>query len=243
MKNTSISFVLIEYNNREEVVSCVKRISALSIDYEYDIIVVSNSVNDCSPIEDVNILINNNKNIGFAKANNIAIKCSGSDFVILLNPRVSFISNNLNSAIAKFLKDDSIAALGPLIINKTGEIEDSARHFMSFKKFLKRAFQKMISRSKILLEYTAEEQFVEWVNGAFMIIKKEAFEKVNGFDERYFLYVEDMDICYRFMKEGYKILYFPELKIEYTPNRLSSKGLNRYSIIHFKNFIKFLFKN
>jgi GT2 family glycosyltransferase len=193
----------------------------------------------------------NSANGGFAKGMNAGLKNCIGDVVVVMNPDVRITTKNISLVLDYILDNRDVGVIGPRIIDKNGSIQDSCRPFMSPLKFLSRIPRRIIGGKDVLLEKQFEYrkiQSVDWVIGAFMMIRREVLEKIGGLDEGYFLYVEDMDWCMRFWKSGYKVIYYPDLEIQYKGDRKSTSAItekkffNRYMYYHFKSYLRFLVK-
>jgi GT2 family glycosyltransferase len=123
---------------------------------------------------------------------------------------------------------------------------------MTPKRFAARFLKRVLFQKGVVLRtgFDYEKiQPVDWVVGGFMIVKSEAIQQVGLMDEKYFLYVEDMDWCKRFWDHGYKVVYFPELLVEYKISKKSTSPLvlkgffSKYSMYHIKSYLRFLRKH
>lgn len=257
MQSYDISFVIIEYHSLDDVQGCISSINERCKKNNYEIIISSNSL---YPPERQEKLKNeyagfkwifNSENLGFAKAMNAGMKNASGKCIVITNPDAR-IRNDIDSAYEYLMTKPDVGVIGPKIVDQDGDIQDSCRTFMTPQKLLKRILKRFLHKKDVLLRSGFDYntiQPVDWVVGAFMMIKKKAVEVVGLFDEGYFMYVEDMDWCKRFWKQGYKVIYYPELLIEYKGTRksiepfLSRATLNRYTIYHLKSYLRFLRKH
>ena len=250
-----ISFIFIEYFSVEDIKKSLRIIDSNSYSFKYEIIISSNSLYNKETKKELKSKFNsviwvfNKKNGGFAYAMNRGIKICSGDFVIIQNPDTKIVKNKLDDAI-NFLKNNrQVAILGPKIVNKNNKVQDSYRDFFSLNQLIERQFKKIFIQADKL--YEAEQlilkpRFVDWVIGAFMIIPAETFKKIGFFSEDYFMYVEDMDLCYRASINNLKVVYFPDLVIQYEGDRKSSifkNTPNKYTLIHLKSLATFFIKN
>lgn len=259
MKQDSIdvSFIIIEYHSIEDILLCVNSIRKTTSELKYEVVISSNSLYDADTKKKLQedhpeILWSfNSKNGGFAYGMNKGIKKANGKFIILQNPDTRIINNKLINALRYLKENPEIGILGPQILNRKGEIQDSCRVFLTPSIIITRLFKRIFSNQKSILEkhFNYQEiRNVNWIIGAFMITSKEAIEKVGLLDEKYFMYVEDMDWCLRFWENELKVTYYPVLKIEYEGDRKSTLGkksflpiaINRYTKIHIKNYLLFL---
>ncbi|MGB9706532.1 MAG: glycosyltransferase family 2 protein [Microgenomates group bacterium] len=158
-------------------------------------------------------VILNNQNLGFAKAVNQGIKASRGDYILLLNPDTQVKPDTLKRLV-DFAKDHPEAGVvGAQLVNPDGSIQSSVYHFPScWRAILEFWFGQKGAYEKYALEGKKPIE-VEAVTGAAMLIPRKTFDKVGFFDERYFMYFEDLDFCRRVKKAGLKIYYLPQVKI------------------------------
>ncbi len=252
-----ISFVIIEYHSVQDVSECAISIISTCENINTEIIASSNSEYPAAKqAELVNEFPNinwvfNKKNGGFANGMNSGLKQCSGEIIAIMNPDVRIHNRGVNKAIDFIKKNNQVGLIGPKIIDEKGLIQDTCRPFMTPLHFLRRIPARIFKSKNVLLEKHfdySKSQPVDWVIGAFMMIKRSAFSQVGGLDNQYFLYVEDMDWCMRFWKKGYQIIYYPALEVKYKGDRKSTsiiterKFINRYIYYHFKSYIRFLLK-
>jgi GT2 family glycosyltransferase len=159
-------------------------------------------------------IIKNRTNKGFAAAVNVGIKNSHGD-VLLLNPDTLITDNMLQVLANTAYKSKSIACVAPKILNSDGTLQPNCGNFPTAGNiFLDRLapFNGLTSKSELIRKasYYEQEQYPDWVSGTCMYIKREQFNKIGPFDKSYFMYLEEVDWCYRARKTGFKILYLPK---------------------------------
>jgi N-acetylglucosaminyl-diphospho-decaprenol L-rhamnosyltransferase len=253
----NISFVVIEYHCLEEIRLCLAALRSHIGKLAVEIFISSNSEYPMEAQAQIKKdfpktrWLFNEKNGGFAYAMNRGIEKTSGDVVVLLNPDARLLSA-IEPAYRFLLARPEIAVLGPRILNHKGEIQDSARCFMTPWVLAKRSLTRLLQKCETLLEknfnyYLAQP--VDWVIGAFMMIKKNAIEKAGLLDEKYFLYVEDMDWSKRFWDSGFMVYYFPDLAVAYEGSRrsiaflLGNKDPNRYAFLHLRSYFRFVCKH
>jgi GT2 family glycosyltransferase len=187
-------------------------------------------------------------NVGFARAVNKGIHLASGEFILLFNPDAELIDNSLGSAIDFMKENNSVAVIGPKILDHENQIQDSCREFMTLGILFKRMLSRMLNRSSgPVLEkrdYSVAVR-VDWVSGACMLVRRTAIDQVGLMDDRYFMYVEDMDWCRSFNKNGWQVWYFPKWCVEHNAGRASSGGVpffNRLMWIHIASLIKYNIK-
>lgn len=251
-----LSIIIVEYFCLNELKSCLNTIKNKIKGLSYEIIVSSNSCygqiqqkeikNELSGI----IWISNEDNIGFAKAVNRGIKSSSGKCVLVMNADVRLLGNII-SAYNYLMENSWVGMVGPKIIDKAGNLQDSCRKFMNPLEFFIRIIKRSIFKKDVLLDSRFnynKVQSVDWIIGAFMMAKKEAIVKVSLLDEGYFFYGEDMDWCKRFWNCGYSVAYYPQVVVEYKADRksilplLSRNFINKHSLTHLMSYARFLTK-
>lgn len=182
------------------------------------------------------IIIKNSNPNGFGENHNAAFKVAKGEFFCVVNPDVR-LTSNLFVELMKFHLENNPGISAPVVTNPNGEIEDSARSFPSPISILSKA----LGVSAYLKERHTEFQYQpDWVAGMFMLFKSNVFEDVGGFDERYFLYYEDVDICARLNLKGKHVLVCPTVNVIHDAQRASHKNL-KYLRWHVTSMLRFFF--
>jgi N-acetylglucosaminyl-diphospho-decaprenol L-rhamnosyltransferase len=246
------SFVIIEFHSINDILNCIASIENLNLDFQYEIIVSSNSQYNRDEKEK---LIDSYKSIkwsfnkynnGFAYGMNCGIRIAKGKYVILQNPDTKIIKGDLKQVFS-FIEKEKAGLIGPQIINSKNEIQDSCRPFMTPLNLIQRLYSRYVKRKQSIMDHQFDYstiQTVDWVIGGFMIIPSSTIEKIGVFSEDYFMYVEDMDYCLKLQKNNLKVYYYPKFLIEYEGDRKSSRifFLNKYFFIHIKNYLRFILK-
>ncbi len=197
---------------------CLQSVTAALEGIPSEIIVIDNDSKDnsCAMIQTKFpnvIVIENQNNIGFSKANNQAVKQAKGEFICILNPDTVVSEDTFHKAI-KFAEGKSnLGIVGCRMINGSGQfLPESKRHVPT----IRIAFQKLMGFSKNYYATTVPENSsceVDVLTGAFMLMQRELYQSLEGFDEDFFMYGEDIDLCYRVQKSGYKNYYFSDSTI------------------------------
>lgn len=222
-----VSVVIVSFNTDELLAKCLESLSTAIKGFESEVFVIDNNSAD----ETVNIvkkdfpwvhLIVNKDNRGFSKANNQAIKIAKGKFILVLNPDTEVESDTIKKMI-NFMDNSKEVGIATCRVElPDGKLDrDCRRHFPS----PARAFFHFSGLSKIFrgtklfdsyyMGYLSEnnEHEVDSCVGAFMIIRKKDLDKVGFFDEDFFFYGEDLDLCWRFKEAGHKVMFTPITKI------------------------------
>ena len=232
-----LSIVIVNFNTKELLKDCIESIIAKTKDLKYEVIVVDNASEDGSvelvrkfiskyPVK----LIANKKNLGFGKANNQGIKKAKGKYILLLNSD-TLIKDNLLGEMVSWIDSHPAAGVTTCALkNKDGSLQGTGGYFPHlFKVFawmfflediplldrLIKPFHPMHSQSPI---YKGEGFFKkphqrDWITGAFFLARKEAIDKAGVFDEDYFMYTEEVDLCWRIKKKGWQVWYLPQWSI------------------------------
>lgn len=180
-------------------------------------------------------IIRNEQPKGFAANHNAAFARCSTPFYCVANPDIRLAANPF-PALLEALDRDRVAAAGPLVRSPAGAIEDSARRFPTVASLVRKLFAAS-SRP----EYPVDRGpvAVDWVAGMFMLFDSATFGAVGGFDEGYFLYYEDVDLCRRLRRGGYRVLYVPGAEVVHNAQRASrwNLALMRH---HIQSAVRFL---
>lgn len=249
-----ISFVIVEYCDTDILSDAVQSIFDKIQGLEYQIIVVSNSNYNQNKQNELQANLPNcffifsQTNLGFGKAVNQGIKGALGKYIVLLNPDAKLLNNGLSDAINFMSSRPKSAVLGPAVIDKSGDFQDSCRDFMTPWILFKRTIKRMlgIATGAVLEKRNLNSpQLVDWLSGSCMMLRKAAIEEVGLIDERYFMYAEDMDWCRSFSVNGWGVWFFPMWKIEHNASRDSSSKLffsNKLMWIHLHSLLKYYLK-
>ncbi|MBM2814485.1 MAG: glycosyl transferase family 2 [Ignavibacteria bacterium] len=216
-----ISIIIVNYNVKEFLYDCIRSIEKAKKDLQIEIIVVDNNSSDASvqflqPIFPYIRFISLDENIGFGRANNIAIEQSTGKFVLILNPD-TILNEDTLSDINNYMQAHPEAGIaGVKILNKDGSFQLACRRgfptpWAAFCKLY--GLQKLFPKSPFFARYNQtfrdidQTYEVDAVMGAFMFCRREVLQELNGFDPEFFMYGEDLDLCYRAKKIGWKVVY------------------------------------
>jgi N-acetylglucosaminyl-diphospho-decaprenol L-rhamnosyltransferase len=183
------------------------------------------------------VLIRNKVVKGFGENHNAAFQLHDSFFFIVINPDIR-ITNSLNYLFSMFNFDERIGIVVPKVVNSKNEVEDSVRRYPT----LSSLFFRFIFRRRLDYKIVDDSMLVDWAAGMFMVFKSAYFREIGGFDIDYFMYLEDVDVCLRFKKNGYLTLIEPRVIVTHEARRMSRKSL-KFTLIHFKSYITYSLKH
>lgn len=222
-----LSVIIVNYNVKVFLQNLLDSIQKASKEVQTEIIVVDNASDDGSveflreKYPSVRLIVNE-INLGFGKANNIALKEAKGKYILLLNPDTIVAEDTFNKMIEFFNKTPEAGLAGCKILNPDGSLQLPCRRsfpgpWTSFTKVtgLSTLFPKSKIFARYNLTYLDENQTyeVDAISGSFMMMRREVYDKVGGFDEQFFMYGEDLDLCYRIQKAGYKVYYVHSTQI------------------------------
>lgn len=192
----------------------------------------------------------NKRNIGFGAANNIVLHkiINYSKYHLILNPDVTFESRVIPNLIKVLEKENDVAVIAPKVLFSNGKHQYSCRRYPSLFEqlvrrvvILKELFSTLIKKGKYYDKDLTQSFYPEFLQGCFLLFKTKDFVQIKGFDERYFLYMEDVDICKKIDAIGKKKMYYPNEEISHVLKKGSSKNI-RLFIQHLLSSIKYFFK-
>lgn len=228
-----LSIVIVNYNAGTYLTECLSSLEKVRGELDFDIWVVDNDSRDGS-LEAAEKkfprakFIKNKDNLGFGKANNIALKQIKTEYILLLNPDSEVIPGTLKYMV-EYMEQEIQVGVATCRVEKEDGSLDWASHrgfptpWASFLYY----FLKDDSLYHLTNQDLSKTHEVDAVAGAFFITRKSVLDKVGLFDEDYFLYAEDLDLCYRVKQEGFKVMYVPEVKIIH--HKGISSGLKKHS--------------
>ena len=212
----AVSIILVNYNDRVHLPACLSSLVTALGDGQQEIIVVDNHSTDGSP-EMVESsfpqvrLIRETENLGFARANNIGIKATRGDCLLFLNPDTVMPEGSLAALLSALLSRPDAGAVGPALRKRAG-------YQVSFGKevnFFAELWQKFVRNPyfKITLRFSRRVRETGWLSGACLLARRRAVELAGLFDERFFLYFEDIDLCRRMRRLGFKLWFEPRVEV------------------------------
>ena len=208
-----LSIIIVNWNVKELLRLCLASVFVHPPVGEFEVFVVDNNSQDGSVdmvaahFPQVKLIVNPD-NRGFAVANNQAIRESSGEFILLLNPDASVRPGALDAIIKAAEKNDDVAIVGGKIINEDGSLQPSVRKLPNF--WDQFVWNKLLRRDpeKDAIDYTKEQE-VEQVMGAFFLMRRAIMNQVGLLDEKFFIWMEEVDWCKRVRDAGWKVLYTP----------------------------------
>lgn len=227
-----LSIIIVSYNTKDFLKKCIESIINTSKNLEYEIIVVDNNSTDGTKeiVQSSNFkvqtsklkVIENKENVGFAKANNIGIKEAKGKYLLFLNPDTIVRPQALEEMVAFIRLHPEAGAATCRVELFNGKLDDACHRgfptpWNAFCHFT--GLPKIFPRSRIFADYSlgwmdlSKIHEIDACAGAFMMVRKEAGQQIDWWNEDYFWYGEDIDFCYRLKEKGWRIFYVPTVSI------------------------------
>jgi N-acetylglucosaminyl-diphospho-decaprenol L-rhamnosyltransferase len=223
----NLSCIIVNYYSSASLKNCLESVYQTLRKTSLEVIIVDNSQNDPGMASlkesypQVRV-IQNATNVGFAKANNQGALSAQGKTLLFLNPDTILADQAIEEMVTHLESNPDIGALGPKVLNTDGSLQYSCRRFPTlmtgfFNRYslLSRWFPDNPYTVQYLMKdyYHDENREVDWLSGCCIMVPHDVFEKAGGFDEHYFLFNEDIDLCRTIGQNGFKIMYFPLAKI------------------------------
>ncbi|MBD3162153.1 MAG: glycosyltransferase [Candidatus Eisenbacteria bacterium] len=251
-RTIEVSFVIVHYRTPEVLARCIRSIEAARPAFAYEALVVDNA-----PLDDaaerlaaehpaVRVL-RNEKNVGFGRGVNRGLREARGRFFLVLNPDVEVRPGSVEELLAEMERTPSAGIVAPKLLYPDGTLQLSCRTFYTFPVFLlRRTFLgKLRPNHRLLREHLmldddhATTRPVDWCLGASLLVRRAAVEDVGPMDERFFLYFEDVDWCYRMASRGWKVLYHPAAEMIHRYERMSARRPGKGLWIHLASTFRY----
>jgi len=233
-----ISIIIVNYKSKDKLIACLDSIAKTNfggVNYE-TIVVDNNSGDDLVDLNYSNLkIVVSSDNLGMGAGNNLGIKNSSGEYILISNPDIIFEPDTILKLYNYFKADKTIGLIGPKLINPDGSLQYSCICFPKlYIPLLRRTGIGSFFSSTLdhyLMKHTDHNQIqkVDWLLGAcFMVRRSEIKDKL--FDERYFMYFEDVDLCRQINNRGQQVIYYPVVKVIHNHARQSA-GLPWYKAL------------
>lgn len=251
-----VSIIIVSWNVKAELSACIDSIVKNVKPGSYEIIVVDNASADgtvahlrgnCSEVK----VIANNLNVGFGRANNQAAVEATGEYFFILNPDTLVLPGTIDSLVYYMDSHAECALCGPRVLNEDGSVQSSVKNFPNWKgafcrytplKYLG-IFKSDLNKWRYRDFNYEKESDVEQLIGAALLIRKNVFQKLNGFDEQFFMYYEEVDLCRRISLMGLKNIFYPGAELIHLGGRSSNQVLAKKKFMMLQSLISYLKKN
>ena len=255
-----LSIIIINYNLSKEINECIKSILKTVINLSFEIIIVDNCSKDNEKQyltrlqKDLANKINNiyfyylDKNIGFGGANNFGFIKSHGESICFLNPDTILIENIFPKMLNIFQKNKLVSVLGPKIINSKGQQEKSFGFFPNIFTEIFNIVHLLSNFEMLWLKKKTKEKKndfvnVDWVTGSALVIRRDVFKEIAGFDTSFFMYSEEIDLCKRVFDNKYYIGFVPDIKIIHLKSVSSKKDYFFFTKVSYESKLVYIKKH
>lgn len=239
-----LSIVIVSYNTKELLMDCINSVKKNAKGINYEMLVVDNASKDGSSDVAARLgakVIRNKENKGFAAGNNQGARASKGRYILFLNSD-TIVKSPIFAPLISWMDDnEDVGAASCALKNEDGSLQATGGYFptllrvfswmtiqdLPFVDSIIKPFHPLHSKSFFSKgeDFYKKRRELDWVTGAFVLVRSKALKKVGGWDEKYFMYVEEVDLCFKIKKLGYKVWYLPKWEITHLGGKSSeTKG-------------------
>ena len=256
-----LSIVILSYKMKGLVKNCLKTIFESNFDFEYEIILVDNASKDKIDEElkesfaEVKLIMAS-KNAGFGTGVNLGLKEAKGKYVLILNPDIHILPGSVETMISYLKQNQNVGLIAPKLLNPDRSLQYTCYKWHNFwTPIYRRTFLGKLPWAKkdldqfLMIDWDHNDtREVDWVQGSCMLIPKSVLDKVGFFDERFFMYFEDTDLCRRINQAKFKIVYCASAQMIHFHRRQSADGglfsvfINKLTRTHIISWLKYMVK-
>ncbi len=250
-----LSIIIVTWNSEEFIKNCLQSIFNTKGSIELEVIVIDNGSQDetVKIVQEFEPLVKpvlNQTNLGYARGNNQGIEIARGEYILLLNPDVELKEKCLQLMLDFMEKHTDIDGLGPQLLNLNGTIQPSCREFPDFSILLWEisGLSYLFPESRIFgrwrmgyFDFQSPRE-VDQPMGSCLLLSRKILERIGILDERFPIYFNDVDLCYRMKKNGGKLYFFPEAKAFHYKGGSTQKVKPEMILSAHLSFFRFLFK-
>lgn len=257
-----LSIIIIEYYCMDQVVDCVESINRYIQGIDKECLVISNSEYSESELDSLQKdlagarIIDSQGNLGYAGGVNTGLKQASGEYIYVVNPDCLLIDSNIGLIMDAMDAEADWAISGPKVVDENNVIQASCRRFPRLWTFLlvRSVLSMLPGADKERARYLMEDfdhlikKEVDWVSGGATLVKQAAISHIGGMDERYFLYMEDVDWCRTCWEQGFKVKYMPVSVVMHAGQHQSIQGglidklMSRHVRMHLTSMVKYFLK-
>ena len=243
-----VGAVVVNYNAGDALVRCVSSLRGAGI---VDVVVVDNGSTDASIAllqarDPSSRVVRSPRNGGYGAGANLGARGTARELLFISNPDLVVEPEAIERLTAALDADPGAAAAGPMLLEPDGSVYPSGRSFPGLGDALGHGFVGLFWRGnpwtrryRLLGDDQHRAREADWVSGAGFLVRRDAFQAVGGFDEAYFMYVEDVDLCWRLRRAGWRILYEPAARVAHEQGRSTSRSPYRMLVAHHRSIFRF----
>jgi hypothetical protein len=250
-----LSIIIVNWNSKEFLGACLQSVRQFTREIEQEILVIDSGSYDGADellrtkFPEV-IYIQNRENIGFARSNNSAFRAAKGKYILFLNPDTELISSAINLMLEHIRNTPSVGAVGCKLLNADNSVQTSCiqafptimGQFFSSEFLMKLFPASALWGISALRQSGTQPSEVEVISGACLMVRRAAFEAVDGFSEDYFMYTEDVDLCYKLRRTGLRNYYLPSATVKHFGGGSSESAPSNFSVVMMRDSIMRYFK-
>ncbi len=248
-----LGIVIVHYNTPDDLGRCLSSLRDQAPACTHETVVIDNA-STAPGLEEVQAefpdvsWVRNSENTGYGRGCNQGLAMLGADYHLILNPDIVVLPGALDSLLDFADRHPRAGLVGPQLLNEDGTVQESCRRFYTLGTLLlRRTFLgKIFPNSRTVHRHLmrdfdhASPRPVDWVLGGCLLVRREALDRCGPMDERFFLYFEDVDWCYRMWQCGFEVVYIPDARFVHRHRRTSARGtFNRSFWLHLTSLISF----
>lgn len=258
-----VSAIVLFHDRRSanEALSCIKALQEQTITAGTEIILVDNgtgrtvseSLHALLGKGDPIAMVRSQENIGYGKGNNLGVERTAGEYILIINPDNRLEPGALETMVQFLGENGDVGIVGPQLVFPDGTIRDSYRTFPTItdvlikRTLLRYLFKNRMQRYLQWGKNPHEQRDVDWLCGACLLLRRDLYQEMGGFDRKMFLFFEDTDLCRRTWEKGLRVVYLPQAKAHDSQLRLSSGGMfsflyKRTVRIHIASAIRYFWK-
>jgi len=251
----NLTVIIVNWNAGSFLAKCVDSVFGTVLSHDVEMILVDNNSTDRS-LEEIRQhprlqVIRNQANHGFARANNQGIALARGQYLLLLNPDTRLLSGAVDQMIDYMDSHPAVGALGPRLLNRDHSLQPSCSHFPTLRNIamqalgLSRLFPRNRLLARPLMTYWEFDHVrdVDQLSGACLVIRRSALDEVGLLDERFYLYYEEVDLCFRLKKAGWKVRFFSGGQAIHVGGHSSSQNLDVRMAVRYRSLLAFFSKH
>jgi N-acetylglucosaminyl-diphospho-decaprenol L-rhamnosyltransferase len=243
-----VSAVVVNYNARDHLLACVRSLRAEGI---ADVVVADNasadgSVEALAAADPACRMLGTGGNLGYGRAANRGAAATSGDHLLVMNSDAVLAPGALDAMGSALERDERVAIVGPRIERPDGTLYPSARTFPSLVDAMGHAFLGLVApRNRFTRRYRmldwdhARFSTVDWVSGSCFLTRRSTWNELGGFDESYFMYAEDVDLCWRARRAGWEVAYEPAAVVVHAQGVSADRHPYRMIVEHHRALLRF----
>lgn len=247
-----VSAVVVNYNAREHLVECVRSLRADGVS---DIVVADNGSSDGSEealgrADADAVWVPTGRNLGYGGGANRGAARANGDMLLICNADVVMEPGSVKALTTSMESDEGLAIVGPLIEDQSGKVYPSPRTFPDLGVAVGHALLGLVSpgnrftrRYRMLDWDRGSSASVDWVSGACFLVRRTAWEDLGGFDRSYFMYVEDVDLCWRASRAGWRVGFEPSARVIHVQGASTDLAPYRMIVEHHRSLLRFSWRS